>query len=302
MLYDTHCHPNLAKDKDKNIIIKNFLEENPKGFLNIIWTNPGTNSDILELVKNYDRVFCSVWIHPCDIYDLDLEKTILELENQIIKDRNSPIIPFHKGDENNKIVAIWECWLDYYWLKEKPLSWILSPSQEKEATNKYKKEDIEKIVNLKKNLQKIFFKAQIKLAEKYNLPIIIHNRESKDDILEILEETWFKNFIFHCYSENLEYAKKLLKLSPNCKISFSWIVTFKNAKYIQETAKSIPLKNILIETDSPYLTPTPFRWKEENEPSFIKYILEKIIELRDEDPEEIRKVIFENSKKVFNIK
>ena len=292
MLYDTHCHPNLAKDKDKDIIIKNFLEENPKGFLNIIWTNPGTNSDILKLVNNYERIFCSVWIHPCDIYDLNIEKTILTLDNQILKDRNPPIIPFNKGNDNNKIVAIWECWLDYYWLK---------PENDKKIAE-YTPEQQNKIINFKKNLQKIFFKAQIKLAEKYNLPIIIHNRESKDDILEILEETWFKNFIFHCYSENLEYAKKLLKLSPNCKISFSWIVTFKNAKYIQETAKSIPLKNILIETDSPYLTPTPFRWKEENEPSFIKYILEKIIELRDEDPEEIRKVIFENSKKVFNIK
>ena len=292
MLYDTHCHPNLAKNKDKDIIIKNFLEENLEGFLNIIWTNPETNSDILKLVNNYERVFCSVWIHPCDIYDLDLEKTILTLENQILKDLNSPIIPFHKGDENNKIVAIWECWLDYYWLK---------PENDKKIAE-YIPEQQNKIINLKKNLQKIFFKAQIKLAEKYNLPIIIHNRESKDDILEILEETWFKNFIFHCYSENLEYAKKLLKLSPNCKISFSWIVTFKNAKYIQETAKNIPLRNILVETDSPYLTPTPFRWKEENEPSFTKYVLEKIIELREEDSEEIKRVIFENSKKVFNVK
>jgi TatD DNase family protein len=74
---------------------------------------------------------------------------------------------------------------------------------------------------LKKDLQKIFFKAQIELAKKYNLPLIIHNRESKEDIFEILKETNFKNFIFHCYSEDLEYAKKLIKFSPECKISFS---------------------------------------------------------------------------------
>jgi len=79
------------------------------------------------------------------------------------------------------------------------------------------------------------------------------------NIYKILEETNFKNFIFHCYSENLEYAQKLLKLSPNCKISFSGIVTFKNAKEIQETAKNIPLKNILVETDSPYLTSTQMK-------------------------------------------
>jgi len=90
----------------------------------------------------------------------------------------------------------------------------------------------------------------------------------------------FKNFIFHCYSENLEYANKLIKFAPDCKISFSGIVTFKSAKDIQETAKNIDLKYILAETDSPYLTPTPLRGKEENEPVFTKYVIEKINELR----------------------
>lgn len=256
MLYDTHCHPNLAKNKDTKQIIEDFLEENPEGFLNVIWTNPETNSDILELASKYEKVYCSVWIHPCDIADLDLEESILGLEDNVLKNKE-------------KIVAIWECGLDYYHDKDK------------------KKE------------QKEFFKMQIKLAKKYNLPIIIHNRGSKDDILEILKEKDFKNFIFHCYSEDLEYAKKLIKFSPECKLSFSWIVTFKNALDIQETARNIPLVNILVETDSPYLTPTPFRWKQENEPSFTKYVLEKIIELRNETPLEIKKQIFKNSTNVF---
>ena len=256
MLYDTHCHPNLAKNKNKIEIINNFLEENPEGFLNIIWTDLEKSKNVIELSKKFDRAFCSIWIHPCDISNLDIKNTIKNLEKLYLENKE-------------KIVAIWECWLDYYWEKDK------------------------------KEEQKKFFKAQIKLAEKYNLPIIIHNRESRDDIYKILEETNFKNFIFHCYSENLEYAQKLLKLSPNCKISFSGIVTFKNAKEIQETAKNIPLKNILVETDSPYLTPTPHRWKQENEPAFTKYVLEKIIELRDEEPKKIKKTIFENSLEMF---
>jgi len=279
MLYDTHCHPNLAKDKNKTEIINNFLEDNPKGFLNIIWTDLEKNLDVIELSKKFDRIYCSVWIHPCDVYDLDLEKTILSLENNILKNKD-------------KIVAIWETGLDYYWIK---------PENDKNLA-RYEKEYQDKIINLKKTLQKLFFKAQIELAKKYKLPIIIHNRESREDILEILKETDFKNFIFHCYSENLDYAEKLINFSPECKISFSWIVTFRNTKDIQETAKNIPLKNILVETDSPYLTPTPFRWKCENEPSFTKYILDKIIELRDEDSETIKKTIFENSLEVFGIK
>ena len=259
MLYDTHCHPNLAKNKNSEKIINNFLEENPEGFLNIIWTDLEKSKQVLELSKKFDRTFSSIWIHPCDIYDLDLEKSILKLENLYLKNKE-------------KIIAIWEIGLDYYWEKDK------------------------------KEEQKKFFKAQIELAKKYNLPIIIHNREAKDDVLEILKQTNFKNFIFHCYSKNLEYAKKLLDFSPNCKISFSGIVTFKNAKEIQETAKNIPLKNILVETDSPYLTPTPFRGKCENEPAFTKYVLEKIIELRNEETEKIKKTIFENSLKIFWVK
>ena len=279
MLYDTHCHPNLAKNKNKTEIINNFFDENQEGFLNVIWTNPKTNLDVLELAKNNEKVFGSIWIHPCDIYDLDLEKAILSLENNILKNRE-------------KIVAIWECWLDYYWLK----------AENDKNIAKYEKKYQEKIIKEKKELQKLFFKAQILLAKEYDLPVIIHNRESKEDIYNILVETNFKNFIFHCYSENLEYAEKLLELSPNCKISFSGIVTFKNAQDIQDTAKNIPLKNILVETDSPYLTPTPYRGKEENEPAFTKYVLEKIIELREEPAEKIEKQIFINSLEIFNIK
>ncbi len=291
MLFDTHCHPNLSKQKDSKEIIKNFFKENKNSFLNFIWTNPETNNEVLELAKNNENCYCSIWIHPCDIYNLDLEKEILRLENLLIQEKSS-ISPFNKGNEyKNKIIAIWECWLDYYWLK---------PENDKEIS-KYIPEVQEKIVKLKKDLQKIFFEAQINLAKKFDLPIIIHNREAKDNVLEILKKTEYKKFIFHCYSENLDYAKKLLEFSPEGMISFSGIVTFKNAKEVAETAKNIPLKNILIETDSPYLTPTPFRWKEENEPSFVKYILEKIIELRDEKPEIIEKQILKNSKKIFNL-
>ena len=290
MLFDTHCHPNLAKQKNKNKIIKNFFEQNKEAFLNFIGTNPKTNLEVLELANKYENSYCSLGIHPCDIYDLDLEKEILRMENLILND--SPPSPPLKGETRWKIIAIWECGLDYYWLK---------PENNKQIA-KYIPEMQQKVIKLKKDLQKIFFKAQINLAKKYNLPVVIHNRESSEDIFEILKQNNFKNFIFHCYSENLDYAKKLLDFAPNSMISFSGIVTFKNAKEVQETAKNIPLKNILVETDSPYLTPTPFRWKQENEPAFTKYVLEKIIELRDENPEEIEKQIFENSKKIFGIK
>ena len=275
MIFDTHCHPNLAIQKDKKEVIKNFLEENPKGFLNMIWTNIKQNIEILKLSKISNRIYYCLGIHPCDSLRSDLKKDILELEKQLIGNKE-------------KVIGIWECGLDYYWIEREiyDLSW---------DELKEKKQE-------KKETQKKFFEAQIDLALKYSLPLIIHNRESKDDIFEILVKKNFKNFVFHCYSEDLEFAEKLLNFSPKSMIGFSWIATFKNALEIKETAKNIPLRNIMIETDSPYLTPTPFRWKQENEPKFVKYVLEEIINLRNEEPEEVRKVIFDNSKNFFNLK
>lgn len=272
-LFDTHCHPNLNSVKDKNEVIENFFEKWWK-YINIIWTNSKKNKDVLKLSSQYKNVYVSLWIHPSDVYNLDVNETISELVQLIINNKE-------------KVIWVWEIWLDYHWFEDDVEFKNISYEQK------------EKIINNMKDKQKIFFIAQIELAKKLNLPVIIHNRDSKDDLIEILEKTWCKNFIFHCFTENLEYAKRLIKLSPECKISFSWIVSFKNAKDIQEVAKNIPLKHILAETDAPYLTPSPLRWKEENEPLYTKYVIDAINNLRWEDCSE---QIFENSLEAFWIK
>lgn len=275
-IIDTHCHPYLNKIKNKDEIIKNFFEKWWE-YMVVIWTDLNTNLKALEIANSHKQIFATVWIHPCDVFDLDLEKAISILEETI-------------KNNKEKIVAIGECGLDYYRIERD------------EEILKMNWGEREKAIKSKKDLQKRFFKAQIKIAEKYNLPIVIHNRESRDDVLEILKETNFKNFIFHCYSEDLEYAKKLIDFAPDCFLSFSWIVTFKNAIWVQETAREIDIKHILAETDSPYLTPTPFRWKEENEPIFTKYVIEHIAKIRWEKLDLLWDYIYNNSKKVFNIK
>jgi len=297
MLYDTHCHPYLAEKKSQDGIIKNFLHT--WDFLNCIWTNISTSLTSIDIAKNNTSIFATIWIHPCDILRennwrhtlLDLEKTLQKLEKIYLENKQY-------------IVWIWEIGLDYHWLESMSQNFLKTQIWES-AYNKIDKEKcpdiITRISRNIKNYQELFFKAQIKLAQKYNLPIIIHNRNSKDDVFRILEELHFKNFIFHCYSENLEYAERLIEFAPNCKISFSGIVTFKSAKDIQDTAANIPLRNIIIETDSPFLTPTPLRWKEENEPQFVQYVLNKIIELRSENSELIQKTIFQNSVEIFTI-
>ncbi len=274
-IIDTHCHPYLNKIKNKDDLINNFFSQNWEAMI-VIWTNLESNKQVLELTKKHSKIYATIGIHPCDIGNLELDKTIEILEKTYIENKD-------------KIVAIWECGLDYYWMYKDLENSDLNDNEKKEIIEKQKKS------------QKDFFIRQIDLANKLKLPIIIHNRDSKDDIFKILVEKNFKNFVFHCYSEDLEYAEKLIDFSPNCKISFSGIVTFNNAKLVQETARNITIKNILAETDSPYLTPTPFRWKEENEPAFTKYIIEKIAELRWETFEFTAEKILKNSVEFFNI-
>jgi len=277
MFFDTHCHIYLTKSKSENELLNEI-----KGKWNLkitnIWVDLDTSKHIISLLELYDFMYWSVWIHPCDIvkYD-DLDSVIYELEEL---------------SKNKKIVAIWECWLDYYRL-EKDICELL----EKDTTNS---KSFDFLLNDWKNSQKKWFLKQITLAKKLNLPLIIHNRWARDDIFEILKKSDFKNFVMHCYSEDYDFAMKLINFSPDCKISFSWIVTFKNAKEVQETALKIPLKNILIETDAPYLAPVPFRWKE-NFPFLVENVFEKICELRSEKREKILEQIYENSLKFFNL-
>ncbi|MCB1158201.1 MAG: TatD family hydrolase [Leptospiraceae bacterium] len=146
--------------------------------------------------------------------------------------------------------------------------------------------------------QQEMFRGFLELAEKVSLPVIIHSRDAAEDTLTILKEyTGRVRGIIHCYTYDLEYAKKFVELGYY--ISFSGIVVFKNAREIQATAASIPLDSILMETDAPYLAPPPYRGKR-NEPSYVSYVLDKIIELRTEDPSVIKEQIYQNSRKFFN--
>ncbi len=279
---DTHCHPYLIKTKDENECIQNFTKAGGEFFVSI-WVDIETSNTSIKLANKYDFGRSSIWIHPCDVYDFDVAESIKYLEELYLKNKD-------------KVVAIWETGLDYYWM-EKDADKLISSIKDNEKKDALKT----KYIAEKKELQKIFFRAQILLAKTYNLPLIIHNRDAKHDVLDVLKQENYQNFIMHCFAEDLGFAEKCLGFAPNCMISFSWIVTFKNAKAIQETAQKIPLKNIIIETDSPYLTPTPHRGKEENEPAFTQFVLKKIQELRSENPEEVESQILENSKKIFKI-
>lgn len=172
---------------------------------------------------------------------------------------------------NGKLVAIGEIGLDYYWRKDN------------------KKAQIE------------IFKRQIELAKKYNLPIVVHCRDAYGDVLEILKQYAPFEFggVIHCYSGSIEWAKEVIKLG--FLISFTGVVTYSNACNIQDVARWVDMDKFMVETDSPFLTPVPFRGKKNN-PSYVKYTLEYISKLKNKDIEELDKMTTNNAIKLFNLK
>ncbi|MDV7186238.1 TatD family hydrolase [Lutibacter sp. TH_r2] len=143
------------------------------------------------------------------------------------------------------------------------------------------------------------FKQQIEWAKDKNLPIVIHCRDAFNEIFEILEDVKDDKLfgIFHCFTGNLEQAKQAI--SYNMKLGIGGVVTFKNGK-IDQFLNEIPLNNIVLETDAPYLAPTPFRGKR-NESSYIVNVLEKLVDIYQLTPQEIAKITTQNSKEVFGI-
>lgn len=150
-----------------------------------------------------------------------------------------------------------------------------------------------------KDSQIELFIRQLEIADKHNLPVIIHNRDAGSDVLQVLREKLpRRGGILHCYSENWEYAKKALEL--NLYISFAGNVTYRNARNLHETVKKMPLDRMLVESESPFMVPSIYRGKR-NRPSFIHASVEFMAELREESQEVLSRVLYENSLKFFNL-
>ena len=192
----------------------------------------------------------------CGISPNDIAETENEIKQQIEQ--------IEKIAQSTKIVGIGEIGLDYYWNKEN------------------------------KELQKKAFINQIKLADKMDLPIIIHSREAVMDTIQILKEnTPKRKGVFHCCPLNIELVKEGLKLG--FYISLAGPITFKNSKNANEIIEMIPLEKMLIETDSPYLAPEPNRGTR-NDSRNLKYLVEKIAQVKQREPEEIARITYNNWK------
>ena len=199
----------------------------------------------------------------CGISPNDILNTKEEIDEELKEIENL-------AKNNSKVLAIGEIGLDYHWNTEN------------------------------KELQHYAFKKQIEIANKLNLPIMIHTRDAIMDTIDIIKNTEFvKPGIFHCCPFNKDLVKA--GLEKGFFISFAGPVTFKNSKNAEEIVNMVPLNNILIETDSPYLSPEPNRGKR-NDSRNVIFIAKKIAEFKKLNIEEIAKITYDNADKVFGLK
>ncbi|GKH60732.1 TatD-related deoxyribonuclease [Campylobacter ureolyticus] len=260
MIIDTHCHlDDDSFNDDLDFVIKRAKES---GINKIII--PGADLKSLEKARKiayaYEGVYFAPGVHPYDIEGFDYE--------------------YLKSFLNDKrCVAIGECGLDYYKIKE------------------HFNSDDEVLAN--KNLQKKVFLDQINLAKEFKKPLIIHARDANEDIYNILK-THAKELygvVLHCFNA----SKLLLSLKDEgFYFGIGGVLTFKNAKNLVNILNEIPLSNLLIETDAPYLAPTPNRGKR-NEPAYTKFVASKMAEILNLEVSKIEEITTKNAEKLFKI-
>ncbi len=168
-----------------------------------------------------------------------------------------------------KVVAIGEIGLDYYWKENPP-----------------------------RPLQQQVFRDQLALARELDLPVIIHDREAHGDSLAIVKEFPGVRGVFHCYSGSVEMARELVELG--FLISFTGVLTYPNARKAVEVAREIPLEHLMIESDSPYMAPVPFRGKR-NHSGLVRHTCERLAELKGISPEQAAQITLENGRRLFRI-
>ena len=251
-LIDTHTHINYLEKITPDESVKNAIE-NGVDILLVPAASPADIDSVPEFVKKFDNVYGMLGVHP-----EDAEKWSDDILDKI-----------REYSKSEKIVAIGEIGLDYYWDKEH------------------------------KDIQKDIFIKQVKLANELNLPISVHDRDAHKDTFDILKEyNKTSKVVMHCFSGSVEFARECLK--EGWYIAIGGVVTFKSAYKMQEVAKAVPLDRLLLETDAPYLTPVPFRGRE-NQPAYVKYVAKEIAKLRGITFEELAQATTNNAKMVFNL-
>lgn len=253
MIFESHAHYDSHQfDEDREVLLGS-MQENGVGTVVNICADWDSVTEVVEMVQNYPFMYSAVGLHPDEVGDLDEERFEF-LKTQCQKE---------------KVVAVGEIGLDYYWDNESH------------------------------DLQKKWFVRQLELARELSLPVIIHSRDAAEDTLQIMKEhAQGLRGVIHCFSYSKELAEEYVKMG--FYIGIGGVVTFKNGKKLKEVAEVVPLERILLETDCPYLAPEPYRGKR-NSSTYIPHIAQAIADIKGCTCEDVVAQTEANGKELFNI-
>ena len=254
MIFDTHAHYDDAQfDDDREHILASMEAAGIGGIVNAS-SDTASWEKIISLTDTYSFLYGAIGVHPDEVGQLN-EENFYYMEKLLQRD---------------KIVAVGEIGLDYYWDRES------------------------------RRQQKYWFIRQLELAERLQKPVIIHSREAAADTMEIMKAHGMDlDAVIHCYSYSPEMAKEYVKMGYY--IGVGGVVTFKNAKKLKQVVQEIPLTSIVLETDCPYLAPVPYRGKR-NSSLYLPYIAQEIAELKGIFVEEVIAQTEKNAKQLYRLK
>lgn len=254
MIFETHAHyDDEAFDEDRDALLSSMCENGIEYIVNVGANLKSTGTSI-KLAQKYPFIYAAAGVHPSDTGELD-EKGFAWLKKQCLFE---------------KVVAVGEIGLDYYW------------------------------DNAERGVQKLWFERQLDLAREVKKPVIIHSRDAAKDTFDIMTAKNAEEIggVIHCYSYSPEMALDYVKMG--FYIGIGGVVTFQNGKKLKEVVEAVPIERILLETDSPYLAPVPNRGKR-NTSLNLPYIAQKIAEIKGISYDEVVAVTAENAKKMYKI-
>lgn len=254
MIIDTHAHyDDEAFDEDRDQLIRGFAENGIEMVVNV-GAGIETSKRTLELVEQYENVYGAVGVHPDGVQDLT------EADMEWLKSVSG----------REKIVAIGEIGLDYYW------------------------------DTAERQTQKKWFVRQLGLAREVGLPVIIHSREAAADTLEIMKAEKSEEIggVIHCFSYGVEMAREYLKMG--FFLGIGGVLTFKNGRRLKEVVEYAPMESLVLETDSPYLTPVPYRGKRNNS-NYLPLVVEELAKIKGLSAQEVIDITRENALRLYRL-
>lgn len=254
MIFETHAHYDDEQfEEDLEEVLTDIRANGIRPIINVGASITSCAIGI-ALADTHKDIYAALGIHPSEINDFN-DRNLAWLRNQSAWE---------------KIVAIGEIGLDYYWGKDQSVQ----------------------------RKQRKWFARQLELAREVELPVIIHSRDAATDTLKVMKEHNAHEIpgVIHCYSYSRELAREFIDMGYY--IGIGGVITYKNARKLVETAETIPLERILLETDSPYLAPEPNRGQR-NDSRNLTYVIERLAEIRGTTPEEIEKITEDNAYRLF---